>query len=345
MVCAQSPPRHVCAPPPPPRRARIPQWEFIGNALAEQVYDNGLDTYLQENDAFVAAQVDAHPGDAFWHQAGLNRAQWLGLYAGYNAAATPVGQQLPWLTFYGATLTGDLDDLNKVFNTSGHRLHRDSALAKLRGLARDGSGRDPRPAEPSHCSVIVKPIGDPSSGAPTELFVSHTTWGMFETMTRIWKVYDLEYTVDGVSNITVPGRIVSFSSYPGALFSDDDWYQTSAGLTVTETTIANNNESLWAYVQPTTVLEWSRNTLANRLATDAASWTGAFAQWNSGTYNNMWHVVDWSKLTLSAGSWDAALGDGLLVTLEQMPGPYVIITDRTPSLRSTGALYWASYNR
>jgi len=71
---------------------------------------------------------------------------------------------------------------------------------------------------------------------------------------------------------------VAFSSYPAAPFSDDDWcgtraragapaclpchpcprcpcrYLTSARLAVTETTIANNNASLWAWVRPDTVL-------------------------------------------------------------------------------------------
>jgi len=34
------------------------------------------------------------------------------------------------------------------------------------------------------------------------------------------------------------------------------------------------------------VLEWARNMLANRLATDGASWAATFARYASGTYCN-----------------------------------------------------------
>jgi len=44
------------------------------------------------------------------------------------------------------------------------------------------------------------------------------------------------------------------------------------GLAVIETTIGNSNPELYKFVQPTTVLEWIRNIVANRNAKDAKSW-------------------------------------------------------------------------
>lgn len=35
--------------------------------------------------------------------------------------------------------------------------------------------------------------------------------------------------------------------------------------------------------------------VANRLATDGKSWSDIFQQYNSGTYNNQWMVVDYNK--------------------------------------------------
>jgi hypothetical protein len=49
------------------------------------------------------------------------------------------------------------------------------------------------------------------------------------------------------------------------------------GLAILETTIGNSNPLLYKYVVPTTVLEWIRNMVANRLAINAASWDGVSA--------------------------------------------------------------------
>jgi hypothetical protein len=84
----------------------------------------------------------------------------------------------------------------------------------------------------------------------------------------------------------VPGAAMSFSSFPAVLYSFDDWYVTSANLVVSETTIINNNASLWELLTPHSVPEWLRNMLANRLASSGQSWVDAFSPFNSGTYNN-----------------------------------------------------------
>lgn len=56
----------------------------------------------------------------------------------------------------------------------------------------------------------------------------------------------------------------------------------TTGLAVTETTIENNNASLWQYVQPRTVLDWARNMVANRLAVNGSNWADIFSRENSG---------------------------------------------------------------
>lgn len=56
----------------------------------------------------------------------------------------------------------------------------------------------------------------------------------------------------------VASQRLSFSSYPGELFSDDDLYITDAGLIVTETTNHNFNQSLLDLVSARAVLSWQR---------------------------------------------------------------------------------------
>ena len=92
------------------------------------------------------------------------------------------------------------------------------------------------------------------------------------------------------------------------------------------------------------VLEWLRNILANRLATDGASWAATFSKHASGTYTNQWMVVDSNKFVPGTPP-----PDGTLTVLEELPGN-IAVHDGTPSLRGdAGATYWdasawASYN-
>lgn len=113
-------------------------------------------------------------------------------------------------------------------------------------------------------------------------------------------------------------------------------------LAVLETTIDNNNASLWDAVTPQTVPYWIRNQVANRLATGGVSWHEIFSRYNSGTYNNEWLVVDYSLFTPGASS---SLPENLLVVGDQMPGLYNF-TDVTATYLAPGTQeYWASYNR
>ena len=136
----------------------------------------------------------------------------------------------------------------------------------------------------------------------------------------------------------VPGLEMSFSGYPGVIYSGDDFTITSSGLTVLETTIGNNNKALWRFVHPhESVLEGVRATVANRLATDGESWTRVFSKHNSGTYNNQWMVVDNKLFTPHQESLNA----GLLWVLEQIPG-FTRREDLTEVLQNR--TFWPSYN-
>jgi hypothetical protein len=127
------------------------------------------------------------------------------------------------------------------------------------------------------------------------------------------------------------------SSYPGVIFSIDDFYVTSAKLAVMETTIDNYNSSLWSLVQAdSVVLEWIRVIVSNRLAVNGPQWCEFFSLYNSGTYNNQWMIVDYNKF--SAGS---SPDSGTLYVLEQMPG-LIVFDDQTNFLKIHRN--WVSYN-
>ena len=168
-------------------------------------------------------------------------------------------------------------------------------------------------------------------------YVSHDTWNSYQSMLRILKNYKMPLRRVPKGS-AVAGIEMSFSGYPGVIYSGDDFTITSSGLTVLETTIGNNNKALWRYVLSRgSVLEGVRATVANRLATDGESWTRVFSRYNSGTYNNQWMVLDNKLFT----PHQEDLSDGLLWVLEQIPG-YFRRQDLTEILQSR--TFWPSYN-
>ena len=161
-------------------------------------------------------------------------------------------------------------------------------------------------------------------------------------MLRALKRYDLPLA--GVTGAPVPGRWTALSGYPGMPeYSSDDFYVLSSGLVTLETTIDNDNITLAAeFASEEVVLEWLRNILANRLATDGPTWASTFSRYASGTYTNQWMVVDANAFTPGASPQPAHT----LTVLEEMPG-HVVVTDRTPELSggsAWGGGAWASYN-
>ena len=64
-----------------------------------------------------------------------------------------------------------------------------------------------------------------------------------------------------------------------------------------ETTNPNYNASSYDLVTPRAVLYFARVMAANYLARNGSAWMDLAARHNSGTYNNMWMVVDYKLFT------------------------------------------------
>jgi len=173
-----------------------------------------------------------------------------------------------------------------------------------------------------HCSSLVKLSADGQ-----RLFAAHNSWTSFTWMLRVYKHFKL--------NFEEPST-VSYSSYPGVIPSIDDFFITGHNMVVMETTNEVFNDTLFQYVTPQTVPYWVRIMLATRLAKEGKEWVDLFSQYNSGTYNNQWIIVDNKKFVPGKG-----VSPGALWIAEQIPG-YIESGDQTETLRTTG--YWASYN-
>ena len=340
-------------------------WEFATNHGNDYNWSPKLRSYIETNNKWIkdqitrAASTTGTKDSMYWEQVSLLLEQQEGLYLGYNKYATS-GQNISQELMLSLSMHSDMDTLCPLFGGCGSVSESESETNSL-------AVKNVPPSAPNrlkdHCSVIVKLVPNKK-----ELYTAHTTWTGFEDMTRIFKMYELPYSFSSTSDTTdfkttIPGSRIAFSSYPGNLFSTDDWYTLSSGLVVTETTIDNHNTTLWKHVVPTgTVLTWIRTMVANRLATNGPNWADTFSKYNSGTYNNEFHVVDYNLFqkhnqnlekihknnhqtnttTTTATTTLSTLPSNVLTIIDQMPG-HIEIMDMTSRLNQNG--YWSSYNR
>jgi len=176
-----------------------------------------------------------------------------------------------------------------------------------------------------HCSGLVKVTGDFS-----DLLVSHSSWFTYQAMNRIYKHYKLN-----LKSKAIAAKTISFSSYPGFLVSLDDFYIMDSGLAMIQTTNNVFNLSLYELVTPQSLFAWQRVRLANSMAKNGEEWYQIVSQYNSGTYNNQYMVINYNLFVPRT-----PLSDGLLWVVEQIPG-LVVGADKTEDLRRG---YWPSYN-
>ncbi|CAN8017033.1 unnamed protein product [Ixodes persulcatus] len=228
---------------------------------------------------------------------------------------------------------------NKTLNVSNEYLNVtralffniDGDLSDLEGVLRRVPDQYSMGQTPS-CSVLIKVVADND-----DILFAHNTWFLYRSMLRIEKKYKFPWHLTSKSSETIPGHTISMSSYPGKLDSVDDFYLASTGLAITETSLENNNDSLWNLVRPDNApLTWVRDMVATRLAVTGPQWVDYFGKLNSGTYNNQWMVLDYKLFT--PGS---AIGKNTLWILEQMPN---ITRTKDVSKYLQNQKYWASYN-
>lgn len=279
--------------------------EYNNSALPASVLN-----WMEQNQQFMAQQIKQNPTDPYWMHVSLILTQLQGTLDGYNAYSK-ADRQMTFTEFMVINMDGDMDDVMTAMNMSGVDWNDDVSVVRNYIFN-------------THCSVLVKLADDLS-----ELYAGHTTWSGYEEMVRVYKTYDLPISVQQASPIT------TFSGYPAALSSVDDYYVLNSGLVVTETTNGVMNASLYAQVLPNSVLSFIRVLVANKMASNGSEWVSIFSKFNSGTYNNQWIIIDMNKL--DKGN---ELKAGALYILEQIPG-YVQSADVTGIL-SYG--YWPSYN-
>lgn len=294
------------------------QWEnmFAHYCDNQTEFCARLNGFLQKNMDYSRLQEARLRGtDPYWNLVHLQMRQLLGLSDAFENATLDTSHELFNITrAIMFSLVGDFLDL-------------EAALKRIP----DVRSFNQVPA----CSALVKIVGEND-----DIYIAHDAWFLYRSMLRIQKKYVFPWhykpSLTGPDGV-VPGHTITMSSYAGKLVSLDDFYLTSTGLVITETSIENSNPDLYLLLRPDAApFTWVRAMVASRLATTGSEWVTIFSKKNSGTYNNQWIVLDYKLF--SPGS--PVVNDTLWI-LEQMPG----ITrqkDVSDVLRKNQ--YWPSYN-
>ncbi|XP_021341842.1 phospholipase B-like 1 isoform X2 [Mizuhopecten yessoensis] len=277
-------------------------------------YITKLQTFLSDQDVWLRQMVENNQADPVWRHVGLVIDQYDGLIDGYKSVA-PDNQQLEVFAFQVLNGAGDLIDLQHALDPKSipdwkKMSHKEAKLY----IQRHG-----------FCSALIKVLG-----AYENVFMSHSSWFMYQFTMRIFKHWDIN-----VQDSATAARQISFSSYPGFLESLDDFYLLGSKMVLLQTTNNVFNASLYQTVQPKSLLAWQRVRVASMMAHTGREWADIFSKYNSGTYNNQYMIVDLKQIELGK-----TINDNALWVVEQIP-TRVTSGDQTPILR-TG--YWPSYN-
>lgn len=273
--------------------------------------------YLAENMNAMAHMMTTQPVDTdpFWKNVQLSWLQVQGIIAGAVQAS---GGALNATQAYALSAMGDLGDILNFADTERQ--------------AFDPTKLEPRKfiewfVKSSHCSALVKLTPNMEN-----LFFGHATWANYNMMSRIFKSIQFNFPL---GTLGVVANTVTYSSWPGALTSIDDFYFTDSGLGVMETSLSIFNFSVYSACKPTQLLSFVRSSVANRMATNGSHWADLFGRLNSGTYNNQWLVVDLKRFFPGDD-----LHSGLLTIVEQLPG--IIRSGDMTQILAFG--YYPSYN-
>jgi hypothetical protein len=89
-----------------------------------------------------------------------------------------------------------------------------------------------------HCSAIVK--FTKNNNGKFDILSGHNTWSSYSELVRTLKYFD--YGFEEEINVGMGKKSINFSSYPGVLFSGDDFYLIDNKLTILQTTLSAMNK-------------------------------------------------------------------------------------------------------
>jgi hypothetical protein len=281
--------------------------------------DDKISEFLEKQESFVfdSIEKDGKKDDPMLYNAYLIKIQYNALMNQYNSVVDST-RKLTKNNFHQMNYVAEIPDLVEKFRVEKYG-ETDYSKMSEEELFDNFLRR-------THCSALFKVNNDLS-----EIYFGHNTWNTYYSAIRIIKEYNLNY-----NNRWIRSKNIIFTSYPATMSSLDDFYTTSHGLVVIETTNIFYNDTLYEEVIPESLFTSERVMVSNMISNSSKEWAENFIKYNSGTYNNQFMILDKNKVNLINKTIDY---DAFYI-VEQIPG-FTKINNVTHFLKFG---YWSSYN-
>ena len=271
-------------------------------------------SFFETQESYLYNEYSKNKSDPVIYGAYLMRKQYQGIKDGYNSVAE-IDKKLTNFQFDIMSSNTDIDDLIEKFN-----------FVKKDYKKMNYSQFEQNFIERTHCSALFKIKNDFS-----DVYFGHNTWSPYNQLARIFKEYNFNFNSPFFSSKTI-----IFSSYPATLSSFDDFYITSNGLIIIETTNVFYDNNLYDEITPNGLLSWERAMTSCRLSKNAKEWAEYFSMYSTGTYNNQYMILDKNKINLK----NKTISNDAFYIVEQLPG-FMKINNVTDVFKFG---YWSSYN-
>lgn len=279
--------------------------------------------------------------------------QILGIYHGYSNKNKNTNQFLSILDFIHLSSSGNFNDFIKYIqmNDSFESQNTQSILKDEEILSHYNKLQ-----ENSHCSVIAKLVHqvDSKGNKKYDIISGHSTWSSYVELIRTLKCYNFEMDFNNQSNndnnIRINHKInISFSSYPGVLFSADDYYVINSRLSIHQTTLNTLNDNIYVDVinYDKFIFAFIKIMTVNFRSNSAKEWVSLYTLEKNSLYITQWVVVDYkvlediNKLIKRQNEEDIVFFNELIYIVEEIPRQ-ILNEDSSKRLYSTG--YITSFN-
>lgn len=281
-----------------------------------------------------------------WTYTTCLHAQIEGLHAGYNTIADEK-EKLDLLDFYFINSEGNFDDLKYFMQINNMNICDKTQFYTNENLQKVYNTTNieqiwKRLIDNGHCSALVKltKTKEPNSDKIIyDLIGGHNTWSAYCEMMRTLKYMEWAFEGDNISIGFVP-RTISYSSYPGVLFSGDDFYLLDSKITILQTTLSALDKFAYKDLIDTEeyIPEFMRLMTTNFMSDSGEAWVHNYKNYTNHMYITQWLVLDYNQLdSLNQGN----IPTNMVILLEEVPGHFKSLDITDKILKDS---YFGSFN-
>lgn len=243
--------------------------------------------------------LDSENETQHWAYITCLNAQINGLHKGYNTIADQ-DKQLTLPDFYFINSEGNFNDLKTFLEINKMDIKPNSKFYTSENL-KEVYGTDniesiwKKILRNGHCSALVKLVTQ--KDGTFDMLAGHNTWSEYCEMMRTLKL--MEWGFEGENQVIgMKPRTVNYSSYPGVLFSGDDFYEIDSKLVILQTTLSTLNKFLYKNVIDLDkyIPEFMRIMITNFISETGLDWVNNYKSYRNHLYITQWIVLDYKVL-------------------------------------------------